>query len=287
MQPSFNPLADTSQQDHAATSDTDQPESPATQPQPEHETDKQQQQHQHQHQRVKHSSSSSDVKAAMPSLPTTHPTRSLQAQALQFVPDGGAREIKSEGYDGLAGEDDSAHTWANTKRIRAPGDTVTCDMPAMPLKKVKAGHDGHGHKGQPVSEAERRKIRRRVTNRESAKRIRDKRDEQMAQMSEQVAQLEAHKAALVDHMHSMETCCGQLTSQLKDLKQKWCATCVENVKLYRKIFELRKALNPGTADSQLASRLALEDELASKATTAAVPVIDGSTDVADTRLVPQ
>ena len=61
----------------------------------------------------------------------------------------------------------------------------------------------------------------------------------------QVAQLEAHKAALVNHMHSMETCCGQLTSQLKDLKQKWCATCVENVKLYRKIFELRKALNPG------------------------------------------
>ena len=43
----------------------------------------------------------------------------------------------------------------------------------------------------------------------------------------------------------------------------------------------------GTADSQLASRLALEDELASEATTAAVPVIDGSTDAADTRLVPQ
>lgn len=47
------------------------------------------------------------------------------------------------------------------------------------------------------------------------------------------------------HMHSMEVCCGQLTSQLKELKKKWCATCVENVKLYRKIFELRKALNPG------------------------------------------
>ena len=65
----------------------------------------------------------------------------------------------------------------------------------------------------------------------------------------QVAQLEAHKVALVNHMHSMEACCGQLTVQLKDLKQKWCATCVENVKLYRKIFELRKALNPGTVCS--------------------------------------
>ncbi len=33
--------------------------------------------------------------------------------------------------------------------------------------------------------------------------------------------------------------------QLKALKEKWCGTCVENVKLYKKIFELRKALNPG------------------------------------------
>jgi len=60
-----------------------------------------------------------------------------------------------------------------------------------------------------------------------------------------VAKLEAHKAGLSSHMHNVEDCCAQLMEQLKALKEKWCATCVENVKLYKKIFELRKALNPG------------------------------------------
>ncbi len=60
-----------------------------------------------------------------------------------------------------------------------------------------------------------------------------------------MAKLEAHKAGLSSHMHNVEDCCAQLMEQLKALKEKWCATCVENVKLYKKIFELRKALNPG------------------------------------------
>lgn len=61
----------------------------------------------------------------------------------------------------------------------------------------------------------------------------------------QVIKLEAHKAELIGHMHRVEDCCAQLMQHLKVLKEKWCATCVENVKLYKKIFELRKALNPG------------------------------------------
>lgn len=46
-------------------------------------------------------------------------------------------------------------------------------------------------------------------------------------------------------MGSVEGCCAQLVQQLNAFKERWCATCVENVKLYKKIFELRKALNPG------------------------------------------
>lgn len=63
----------------------------------------------------------------------------------------------------------------------------------------------------------------------------------------QVTRLEAHREALMSHMHSAENCCAELVEQVKTLKDKWCATCVENVKLYKKIFELRKALNPGRA----------------------------------------
>ena len=61
----------------------------------------------------------------------------------------------------------------------------------------------------------------------------------------QVTKLEAHREALVSHMHGAEDSCAQLVDQVKTLKDKWCTTCVENVKLYKKIFELRKALNPG------------------------------------------
>ena len=68
-------------------------------------------------------------------------------------------------------------------------------------------------------------------------------------MTVQVTKLEAHRQALMSHMHSVEEYCAQLTQQLATLKEKWCATCVENVKLYKKIFELRKALNPGTSNS--------------------------------------
>lgn len=60
-----------------------------------------------------------------------------------------------------------------------------------------------------------------------------------------MTKLEAHREALMSQMHSAEECCAQLVEQVKTLKEKWCATCVENVKLYKKIFELHKALNPG------------------------------------------
>ena len=61
-------------------------------------------------------------------------------------------------------------------------------------------------------------------------------------------ELEAHEQALMSHTHSVEECCAELMQQLATLKEKWCATCIENVKLFKKIFELRKALNPGKAN---------------------------------------
>ena len=69
----------------------------------------------------------------------------------------------------------------------------------------------------------------------------------------QVIQLEAHKAALATRMATVEDSCYQLTAQLNAMKQAWCSACIENVKLYKKIFELRKALNPGTCPVHLAA----------------------------------
>jgi len=125
--------------------------------------------------------------------------------------------------------------------------------------KLQSGQGDQNYEGNEEdqnyegNEEERRKTRRRATNRESAKRIRDKREEEMQLMRRQVVQLEAHKTALGARMGSVEDCCSQLTAQLKTLKQAWCSSCIENVKLYKKIFELRKALNPGAADAELAS----------------------------------
>lgn len=165
------------------------------------------------------------------------------------------------------GGSDSAHTFSKDgKRGRgdSPGMQGSADNDPTPhAKKAKAQAEASGEDtsdGPKVTEAERRRIRRRVTNRESAKRIRDKREDQMILMSEKVIKLEAHKAELVGHMHRVEDCCAQLMQHLKVLKEKWCATCVENVKLYKKIFELRKALNPGAESSHLAGQDALAEE---------------------------
>lgn len=67
----------------------------------------------------------------------------------------------------------------------------------------------------------------------------------------QMTQLEARNTALVSHMHAMEDCCIKLIGELKSAKETWCETCVDNVKLYKKIFELRKALNPGMQHTKI------------------------------------
>ncbi|KAL0046703.1 hypothetical protein WJX82_007873 [Trebouxia sp. C0006] len=172
------------------------------------------------------------------------------------------------GKDVPDGGSDSMGTFKDGKRCRGDSSemqgSATDRSPDPGAKKMKVHTDAdledasHGHK---LTEAERRRVRRRATNRESAKRIRDKREEQMTLMSEQVAKLEAHKAGLLSHMHNVEDCCAQLMDQLKALKEKWCGTCVENVKLYKKIFELRKALNPGLESSKLAASLVLDEDV--------------------------
>ena len=67
----------------------------------------------------------------------------------------------------------------------------------------------------------------------------------MSHVCLQVLQMQVQNAEQVARMAAVEECCAQLIEQLKTSKQQWCQTCVENVKLYKKIFELRKALNPG------------------------------------------
>lgn len=169
------------------------------------------------------------------------------------MPDGGSDSADASSKDGKRGREGSCDL----------GQEGSEDSPNPRLKKIKVqiGADTQtAPDGRKQTETERRRIRRRVTNRESAKRIREKREEQMTVMSQQVVELEAHKAALMGHMHSVEDCCAQLMEQLKALKEKWCATCVENVKLYKKIFELRKALHPGATSAQLAGRVALDEE---------------------------
>ncbi|DBA80836.1 hypothetical protein WJX77_004822 [Trebouxia sp. C0004] len=202
------------------------------------------------------------------------PDQERQQQQQHEVGHSGSEEYHYAWDGNKAGKDvpdggsDSVDTFKDGKRSRQDSSemqgSATDGSPGPSAKKIKAHMDAdgedasHGHK---LTEAERRRVRRRATNRESAKRIRDKREEQMTLMSEQVTKLEAHKAGLMSHMQSVEDCCAQLVEQLKALKQKWCATCVENVKLYKKIFELRKALNPGADSSHLAAQLALHEEV--------------------------
>ncbi|KAL0037920.1 hypothetical protein WJX79_005361 [Trebouxia sp. C0005] len=199
------------------------------------------------------------VPSGLSHLPQTHLPREEYHYA--WDDDKAEKDVPDGGSDSVGTFKDGKRSRGNSSEMQGSATDGGSDPNA---KKMKVHMDAdvedapHGHK---LTEAERRRVRRRATNRESAKRIRDKREEQMTLMSEQVTKLEAHKAGLLSHMHNVEDCCAQLMEQLKALKEKWCATCVENVKLYKRIFELRKALNPGTESSQLAAQLALDEEL--------------------------
>ncbi|KAK9917593.1 hypothetical protein WJX75_006170 [Coccomyxa subellipsoidea] len=87
---------------------------------------------------------------------------------------------------------------------------------------------------------QRRKIRRRINNRASARRVRQKREEELHKISAQVTKLDQEKQQLSARVLQSQTGCSQLALQLKEIHERWQLTCLTNATLHKELMGLRE-----------------------------------------------
>ncbi|BDA50434.1 hypothetical protein COCOBI_16-1100 [Coccomyxa sp. Obi] len=86
---------------------------------------------------------------------------------------------------------------------------------------------------------QRRKIRRRINNRASARRVRQKREEELHKISAQVARLDQERQLLTARVSQTQNGCSQLAMQLKETRERWQITCLTNATLHKELMALR------------------------------------------------
>ncbi|KAL0044922.1 hypothetical protein WJX82_002132 [Trebouxia sp. C0006] len=96
---------------------------------------------------------------------------------------------------------------------------------SKPKKKVGRPITYNGDPNAPeLTEAERRKVKRRIANRESARRVQQRRKEMIDELQHKLIYIQHHHHHLMQHLSKLELEKGQLYSHLTDLKQKWTNT---------------------------------------------------------------
>jgi len=112
------------------------------------------------------------------------------------------------------------------------GETVLMAAPAKEKKKVGRPITYKGDvNSKDLTEAERRRIKRRVANRESARRVRQKRQETMEEMQSRMDAMQQQTAALSARLQEVEQHKAMLLGQLTQMRDKWSAAVNENVRL--------------------------------------------------------
>ena len=97
-----------------------------------------------------------------------------------------------------------------------------------------------------LTPAERRRIKRRIANRESARRVRARRQDMVEEMAIKARQMEdqnmqlANQASAVEHQHAA------MMAQLGEFNQRLQQTNVENEQLAKEISSLRNAVHVRT-----------------------------------------
>ena len=93
-----------------------------------------------------------------------------------------------------------------------------------------------------LTEDERRRLKRRIANRESARRVRQKRQELLEELQQKVTQMTHQNARLLTHIASAEHGRQNLQSQVILLRERFAAKAAENNGLIAETLALRKAL---------------------------------------------
>ncbi|BDA51202.1 probable bZIP transcription factor 11 at C-terminar half [Coccomyxa sp. Obi] len=98
---------------------------------------------------------------------------------------------------------------------------------------------------------ERRRIRRRIANRESARRVRAKRQDLLEDMSIKVRELEEHNAKLMQRAASVETKHAGMMEQVAQINACLQAKSEENERLQAELERLRQSLLVGSSSTSL------------------------------------
>ena len=97
-----------------------------------------------------------------------------------------------------------------------------------------------------LTPAERRRIKRRIANRESARRVRARRQDMIEEMAIKARQMEDQNMQLANHASAVEQQHAAMMAQLGDFNQRLQQTTVENEQLAKEISSLRNAVNVST-----------------------------------------
>ncbi|KAL0019558.1 hypothetical protein WJX79_001231 [Trebouxia sp. C0005] len=131
-------------------------------------------------------------------------------------------------------EQDAAPRRSSRKRSATQASRGGDDQDWSKLKK-KVGRPitYNGDPNAPeLTEAERRKVKRRIANRESARRVQQRRKEMIDELQHKLIYIQHHHHHLMQHLSKLELEKGQLYGHLTDLKQKWTKCTDENARLH-------------------------------------------------------
>lgn len=102
-----------------------------------------------------------------------------------------------------------------------------------------------------LTPAERRRIKRRIANRESARRVRARRQDMIEEMAIKARAMEEHNAQLASHASAVERQHAAMLAQLGEFNQRLQTTATENDQLAKEISSLRNAVNVSRPPLQL------------------------------------
>eukprot|EP00884_Botryococcus_braunii_P021449 jgi/Botrbrau1/7989/Bobra.384_2s0017.1 len=114
------------------------------------------------------------------------------------------------------------------------------------LKERKKVGRPIAYKGDPnspaLTEEERRRVKRRIANRESARRVRQKRQDHLGELQIKVQHIQTQNQNLLLHCNEVEKEKHFISQQLGDMRDKWASAAHENMRLRGELAAVRKAL---------------------------------------------
>ncbi|KAL0031447.1 hypothetical protein WJX77_000984 [Trebouxia sp. C0004] len=187
-----------------------------------------------------------------------------QGFTTKFLPVEAKGEAREEQHAHIEHSDLSAATASSVER----NDFQSfCTSGSEETVRKKVGRP-IAYKGDPnaanLTEAERRRIKRRIANRESARRVRARRQETLEELQIRMDQISVCNGHMVKHIADVEGHTVLLKGQLEECERQWNKALAENARLHQKVSSLDARLQANIQASSRPAQLAADSQLVLK-----------------------